>query len=418
MECAFEYFVALMVTDSFLAMLMRTIGMGEDLIVIVSSLVSLAFLFQFFAIFVVQKITNIKVFVIIFHSLSQLVFMSLYLIPFIAGNTQFKSVLTIAGILLAYFGNYFVHSMIFKWGNSYVHPTKRASYSATKEMISLMSGLIVTLGVGYVMGIFTNKDTQTLENGGLIFAAIAIFIFAVCDLVCLLLIKNDVKPKNEVKNQAPAREVIKNTFGNKNFVSVIILTIIFHIGVYTTVGSIGAYKLDLFNNIDPVRALFWIQLVNNAGVLARFAVSKPFGKYSDKHSFTKGIELGLLIGCVAFAINAFTMPSTWFLIIVFTVLYNVYQAATSANFSNIIYSYVDEKYFVQASAIKNSIGGVCGFGASLLAAQLVKAMEGGKEILGVTVYAPQILSAISCVLFLGAFVFTKLVLEKQKVIKA
>ena len=416
-ECAFEYFVSLMVTDSFLAMLLRTIGLSEELIVIVSSLISLAFLFQFFAIFVVQRITNTKRFVIIFHFASQLVFMSLYLIPFMGFGENIKGVLVIGGILLAYFGNYFVTSVIYRWGNSYVDPTRRGRYGATKEMISLISGMVVTVIIGYVMGIFTDKDTETLRGGGLIFAAIAILIFAVCDLICLLLIKNDIKPKTEKRTVVPMKEVLHNTLGNKNYRNVVILAVIFNVGVYTTLGSIGAYKIDLFERLDPIKFMFWVQIVNNAGVLTRFAVSRPFGRYSDKTSYAKGIELALLVGAVGYGINVFTTPDTWFLIILFTMLYHAYNAGTSANFLNITYSYVDEKYFVQASAIKNSIGGICGFGASLLASQLVKAMEGGKEIFGMTVYAPQILSLISCTLFVVGFLFTKLVIEKQKIIK-
>ena len=426
MECAFEYFVSLMVGDTFLAMLLRTIGVDEGMIVIMSSLISFAFLFQFFAVFVVQKICNTKRFVIIFHFASQMVFMSLYLIPLFANGlpTEVRSVLAIIGILAAYFGNYFVTSMIYRWGNSYVHPTRRARYSATKEMISLMSGAVVTIIVGLVMDVFTyqipidGKEKDVLSKGGLIFAAIAILVFALCDLICLLLIKNDIKPKVAKKDQVTVREAFRHTVGNKKFRNVIYLTVIFQVAIYTTLGSLGAYKLDLFGGVSFISAVIGVnlfaQIVNNLGCLSRFALSKPFGRYSDKRSYTKGIELALIIAIVAYAINIFSAPNTWFLVIIFTVLYHVFQAGTSANMLNITYNYVDEKYFVQASAIKNSIGGVCGFTAGLLASRLVDAMVGGKEIFGVTVYAPQILSFISCILMICAFLFTKLVIEKQE----
>lgn len=413
MECAFEYFVALMMTDSFLAMLLRNIGFSENMIVIVSSLISLAFLFQFFAIFAVQKITNTKRFAIIFHFASQLVFMSLYLIPFLGFAKEAKAVLAIGGILLAYFGNYFVNSVIYRWGNSYVQHDRRGRYCATKEMISLISGMVVTIGIGYVMGIFTNQETQTLRGGGLIFAAISILIFALSDLTCLLLIKNQIRPAEEIKKAVPMKEVWKNTMGNRNFTNVVILYVIYTVGMYTTLGALGAYKLDLFKGVDPLRALFWVQVINNVGVFSRFAASRPFGKYSDKNSYAKGISLAMLLAAIGYAINVFTAPSTWYLIIIFTVLYYIHHAGASANFTNITFSYVDEKYFVEASAIKNSIAGICGFGVSLLASMLVKAMEGGKTLFGTTVYAPQVLSAFSCILFIGGFVFNKLVIEKQ-----
>ena len=82
MECTFEYFVSLLVTDAFLVKLLSSIGLSDSLIGIIASFVSVAFLFQLFSVFVVQRITNTKRFVILFHSVSQLFFMGLYLIPF------------------------------------------------------------------------------------------------------------------------------------------------------------------------------------------------------------------------------------------------------------------------------------------------------------------------------------------------
>ena len=47
---------------------------------------------------------------------------------------------------------------------------------------------------------FAFEASDNLE-GGFIFCAVAILIFATCDLTCLLLIKNDIKPKAKQENQ-------------------------------------------------------------------------------------------------------------------------------------------------------------------------------------------------------------------------
>lgn len=411
-ECAFEYFVSLLVTDAFLAKLLTDIGMSDAMIGIVSSLISLAFLFQLFSVFVVQKITNTKVFVIIFHFLSQIFFMSLYLIPFLPIDNGIKQPLAVIGILCAYFGNYFVTSMIYRWGNSYVHPDKRGSYGATKEMISLLSGMVMTFIVGGVMDSFEAKDNL---HGGFLFAAAGILIFAICDLICLLLIKNDIKPREklETAEKIPMKEVFKNTLGNKNYKNATLFYIIYMVGIYTTVGFLGAFKTN-----ELLLTVGTVQIINIVSQGARFALSKPFGRYSDKRSYVKGIELALIIAMVAFAVNIFTTPKTWFLIIVFTILYNICAAGTSSNFLNITYSYVDQKYFVQASAIKNSLGGICGFLAGLASSALVNYIQGnGNKLFGINVYATQVLSLISlCILAIG-FIFAKLVVEKQETMK-
>ena len=79
-ECAFEYFVSLLVSGAFLSKLLLSIGMSDALIGIISSFISLSYLFQLFSIFVVQRITNTKRFAVLFHSLGQVLFMFIYLV--------------------------------------------------------------------------------------------------------------------------------------------------------------------------------------------------------------------------------------------------------------------------------------------------------------------------------------------------
>ena len=407
-ECTFEYFVSLLVGDAFLASLLTYIGISDAMAGIISSFVSLAFLFQIFSIFVVRRISNVKRFVTLFHSLSQLLFLALYLVPFLPFAFEYKQLAVIVCILLAYFGNYLVTSIIYKWGNSHVDPHKRGSYSAGKEMLSLISGMVVTLIIGQIMDYFEVMDNL---EGGFIFCAISIFIFAVCDFICLMLIKNQIRPREELQKKVPLKEVMKNTLGNRSFVNLVILSCIWEIGRYTTLGFLGTYRLkELFFTVGTV------QIINMLANLGRFAISKPFGIYSDKHTYAKGAELGFIVLASAFAVNIFTAPGTRLLMIAYTVLFNMGIAGVSQNFFNMTYSYVDSEYFVEASAIRSSIGGVCGFGASLLASLLLEHIQSnGNMLFGIHIYGQQVLSLISFALMLIAVLFTHFVIRKQKV---
>ena len=408
MECTFEYFVSLLVTEAFLAKVLTSIGMSDALIGVVSTLIALSYLFQFFSVFVVQKICNTKRFVIIFHSLGQLFFMALYFVPFLPFVTEYKTVIAVACILLAYFGNYFVTNIIYNWGNSYVSPSWRGLFGAKKETLSLVSGVVVTLAVGYVMDYFEAMDNL---EGGFVFSAIAILIFCISDFICLLLIKNDIKPRQEAKAAEPTRVVMKKLFGNKGFLNLLVLTVLWNCAQYTTVGFLGTYRIkELGYTVGAVAA------INVLGHLSRAALSRPFGIYSDKHSFAKGIRLALVVSAVGFAVNVFTTPSTRFLIIVYTVLHCVGQAGIGANMLNITYSYVPREYYVQATAIRNSIGGICGFTASILASRLLQGIQdNGNMIFGMPFYGQQVLSMISLSLVVITILFTHFVIGRQKV---
>ena len=106
LECTFEYFVALLVSDAYLSNLLSYMGIGDGTIGIISSLISFAFLFQLLAIFAVKHITNVKKTAIFFHFASQLLFMSLFLIPFLPMAREYKTVTVIFCVIFAYLGNF------------------------------------------------------------------------------------------------------------------------------------------------------------------------------------------------------------------------------------------------------------------------------------------------------------------------
>ena len=193
----------------------------------------------------------------------------------------------------------------------------------------------------------------------------------------------------------------------------VILTILYDVARYFTIGFMGIYKTK-----DLMLSVFVVQLINIAGNFARMAVSRPFGKYSDKTSFANGYCLGLVLLAGAFFINIFTTHTTWFFVIVYTILFNCSSAGTNQNSFNIVYSYVDQKYITQAMSLQRCIGGLCGFGASLIGSKILSLIQAnGNRIGGIAVNAQQFLSLISFVLTLAAIVFLRKTIAKQPILK-
>lgn len=403
-QCAFEYFMALLAGDAYLAKLLGVIGLSDEVIGIISSLITASFLFQLSSIIIVRRIKSVKRTATIFNTLSSLCFAALYLIPFLPVSGGVRTTLVIVCILAAYFLNYSVVSIIYKWGNSFVDPHKRGDYSAGKEMFSLISGMAFTMAVGAVIDRFESVGNI---RGGFIFIAAAGLIVSLCNFICLLLIA----PGRVETSNPPLSGVVKNTLGNKNFLTVVFMFCLWEFGKGLTIGFLGIYKTkDLMLTVGTVQA------INAVGNMCRFALSKPIGRFADRHSFVKGIELALLIAAVGFAFNIFASPTAKWCIVVYTILYAVSSAGTTQNFNNIIYSYVDSDYFVQASAVKNSLGGIVGFGASLIGSRILGAVrEGGNTLFGVTVYGQQVLSALTLIFTIAAILFAHFVIERQKI---
>jgi len=406
-QCTFEYFICLLVADAFLAKLLEHLGLSDSAIGIVSSFISLVFIIQLAAIPLVKAKISTKKLVLTLDTLSQVFFMFMYVIPFLPIAASGKKVLVVLSILLAYVFKYIIVSIYFKWANSYVEPHKRGVYSAVKEMISLVLGIVFTMVIGYV---FDRYESIGNINGGFIFIAFSMLVINICNFICLLMIKKEDKTAKEEENTS-FKEVMKNIFAGKGFRNVLIFMMLFKFSTYFTIGFLGIFKTK-----DLLLSTFVVQVINMVANLFRVAVSIPFGKFSDKYSFAKGFELALFIGLGAYLCLMFTTPSTWVLIIAFTVLHNISIAGTNQNSFNIMYSYVDSKYITQAMAISNCIGGTFGFIGSLIGGRILSYVQAnGNSIFGIPMYGQQFMAFVSAIFMIASLAVIHFGISKEKV---
>ena len=407
MSCAFEYFVAILVSGSFLTKVLVAVGLSDAMIGIISSFISLAFLFQLLSIPLSQCVTNTKRCVAGFRIASHLFFLTLYVLPFWSIPNEYKQVVAVFCVLFAYFCLYLVSLLCAKWSDSFIDPTHRARFGASKEMVSLLGGMIVSLLVGYVLDAY---EADGNLSGGFLFTAIAGLVFALCDFSCLLIMKNRINTQRK-KEKLPTRDIVKNTLGNTAFLNILIMSVLRSVGVYFASGFLSVYYLK-----ELAFSVLFVEVITMLGSLARCAISKPFGRYSDKKSFAKGMELGVWLEVIAYGILMFATPQLRYFIIPASLLRSVAMAGINSNAQNMMYSYIDKKYFVQASAIKNSVSGVCGFLASLAGGALLAHIQAnGNTLFGIPVYGQQVLCGITFVLLLGTTLFLHLVIGKQKV---
>jgi hypothetical protein len=391
-QSTFDYFVALLIGDAFLAKLLTSLGISDSLAGIIASFVSLVFVFQIFSIFLVKGKLGSKALSLIFETVSQILFASMYLIPFLKVSKDVKHMLVVFAILLAYVAKYLVYSVLFKWGNSFVDPSRRGRFSAKREIVSLISGIVFTLVISRVFDSFESSGNL---KGGFLFISIVILLSDLSGFICMLVMKH--RKEDEQDDKKPLADVMKNTIGNQSFRRLLVLSILWSCSIYFTAGFLGVYKTK-----DLVMTVFLVQIVNMVANGFRVVFSIPFGKYSDKTSFAKGYELGMILVAIAFAFCMFTTPKTWYLIIVYSVIYNISVGGTNQNSFNITYSCVSGEYIVQAMAIKNCVGGVFGFLAALVGSRILSAVQAnGNLVLGIPMHGQQLLAFISLI---GTFI--------------
>ena len=410
----FEYFVSLLVADAFLAKLLSSVGFKDGDIGIISSFISLAFIFQLCSLLLSSKRGSKKKMILICDGIGQMLFFALYLLPFIGIDANLRRVLVYVFIIGAYMSKYLVSTYLFQWANSYVHPEKRASYSGNKEIISLIGGIIFSLVMGAVFDWFEAGGNLA---GGFLFLAGAALVSNICQFICLILIKKESPEELAHQKKKNWGDILSHTFGNKNFIRLVIIATLWKSAQYFTIGFLGTFKTDTSGNGLAMTVLL-VQIITMVGNILRIPATSIFGKYSDKKSFASGFYLSMFFAVAAFACNVFTTEQTWFLIIGYTILYSICSAGCGQNAFNMTYSYVDSEYIAEAMALQNCISGVCAFLCSVVAGKILDAIQAaGNTFFGIPVFGQQILSLISLLLCVVCIIFMRMTIMKEKVMK-
>lgn len=411
MQAMFEYFISILVTDAFIAKILDYLGVSEANIGVITTIISLAMFFQLGSLLLAKARISVKKMSLFFSTVSQLLFSLLYLIPFFSIPDATKRYVAVTFIVVAYFSLYIFSPIHYKWAYKFVRGEERARYSATKEMISLAAGSTFSIIVGIIIDRFEGLDNL---EGAFTFIAVSAFIVSVCNFICILMMKDEPKEERVDSEKMKLSDVMKNTFGNKGFRVCLYALSLWEFTRYFQLGFMGSFKNTMIEGSGVFSSpMLVVQIINLAGHGVRLLLSYPIAKYSDRKGYAKGMQIGLIIAACAFLINSFTSTSTWYLIIVYTILHNACYVGITANGFNILYSYVDNTYFAQALAIKNCIAGLCGFGAAIVAGKLLTYVN-NNGIFGMTLFGQQVLSAVSLVLTVVVFVFVRFVVSKQK----
>lgn len=404
----FEYFIALLSTDAYLAKLLKDMGLSDAATGVISSLTMVTFLFQLLSVPVAGKLKRIKKYVIAADTASQLLFAAVYTVPFMPISLKGKTIAVTALILLGYLALYLNNTICYKWGNSFVSPNNRGSYSATKEMISLIAGVFFTLGAGYAVDRF--ELSGNLHGA---FRFLSITMAAVCGFNFICLSRMKELPLAESGASQSVKEILRHTFGNRSFRNTIILTTLTEFAKYTTFGFMGTYK-----TVDLGFSVSKIQLINVAACLSRFFISKPLGRYSDKKGYSNGYFIGTLLYLIAFVSGIFASPARGWMIIPFTIFFQLAGAGTGQNSYTMTYCYVDNEYILSGIAVGNSVRGVFGFVASFLGSFVLDLIQkNGNSFMGLEISGQQLLCVISSIILIISLIFNKKVVSKQEEIK-
>ena len=413
-EAAVEYFISLCITSTLLTALLNEMNVDPALHGIIGSITSLACISQLFSVFWIRKSYPAKRWICVLNLINQLMFLVLYCIPFVSISSGAKLAIFIGVLLGAYLFQHYLTPSRTQWHMSLVEDSHRGVFTAKKEIISLVGGMIFSQTAGILIDYFKAKGD--MRNCFIIFAS-TIAVLALIHFYLMLSIKEPA-PETQPKKKSFS-EIMTLIFGSKKLRGVLVFDALM------TVSSVSITFLSVYamvNEKNPNTLGFSATFMAAIGIvhaLFRAAVSIPLGKYADKRSWVSLLRLCLSVMTVGHLCLVFCMPQSGMLATVlyvaFYLCYAFSIAGTNSSLTNLCFDYVEHEDRRYILGVKNALSGVIAFATSLGFGAIVNLIEGrGNALFGMTVYPQQLLSLISAVITLALVVFVLPTLKKDK----
>lgn len=406
-EAALEYFISILFAGSYLATLTSHLGMSDSLTGILSSFISLGCLFQLFSVFLKRR--QVKTIVTSLSVVNQLLFLLLYIIPLSGAGKQVKIALFIVAIFAAYFVYNCVHPLKISWLMSLVDDHKRGVFTSYKEIVSLLSGMIFSFGMGTLIDHY--QDAGQIETAFLL-CGITVFVLMVLHTLTMAFsVEIPLEGVDgEVTKQNPIREML-STLQDKNVVKVTILFVLWHIASSAATPFYGTYCIK-----ELGFSLQFVSILSIVYSLVRASVSTFWGKFADKNSFASMVSICLGIAGIGFLVNVFTVPANGK--IFYTLYYALYAVAMggiNSALTNLVFDMVKMDMRSNALALSQSVSGFVGFLTTVVVSRLVSAIqENGNTFLGMSLYAQQVTSAIAVLFTVLAVLYVLFFLRGKK----
>ena len=401
-----DYFIQILVTSTFLGYILSAIGFDDAMQGIITNVTTFCLGAQLIAPFLSGR--RVKRIVTVAMLLSHLSFTVIYLLPVSSLSSGATSVILVILLFFGFLVNNAVKPSRLTWLMTSVSKEKRGSFTAVKEIISLIGGIVISLSFGVIADSFRKENGEPETEYYLICFA-ALFLMTLIHTLSLL-ISSEQEPELEpVKSHGHGfLGVLKNSTVRK----IMIIDLIWYFATSFSVSFFPSYLRE-----ELAFSFTEITILSTVSLLARIVMSPLMGKIADKHSFKASMGLSFGFKCIGLVAIMFTFPGQmrWFYV-VYSLFTGFAMAGANSGFLNIVYDYVPQAQRASVLGIKSTAAGLTGFLAAIISGVLLSAIQenGGINLLGVTFYAQQIQSLVSIIAIAVLTIYTYTVIGKLK----
>lgn len=402
-EAALEYFVAILVGGAYLARITAALGFSTSLTGVLSSFVSLGCVFQLSSIALFRQAVSVKRSVIVLDMVNQALFAFSYLTPVLPVSAPARTLIFLicfcSGHILLNVGA----PQKTAWLMGLIDDRQRGSFTAKKEIVSLMGGMAFTYAVGRAIDLLeaANRAAQTFLLGAALIAALMLL-----QMTCVSRVPE--RRAEGVSSSGLSVGGVKALLGDRGLRRIVWVFVLWNAASGCAVPFYGAYQVG-----ELGFSMTFISALSIAYSVLRALVSPALGRYADRHSFSRMVYLCFMIAGAGFLVNCFTVPENGK--VFYTVYYCLYAVAMggiNSSITNLIFDYVKGDERRAALAVNVSAGGLTGFLSTCAMSPLVSLIQkNGNRLLGLELYPAQFASAVAFVLtaILAAYVRLKVI---------
>ncbi len=400
-QATFEYFISILITTTYLTNVLNEVGVSDALSGIISSFAIFCQMAQMLSVTLGKTKSHFKSVFIILRRINELTFALLYIVPFFDISANAKTAILIGLLIFGQVVMNYTAPALQNWMGSAVDPAERGRFTAKKEMVSLLTGMVFTVIMGRMVDYF--EAMGDMRSAFYVISAVII-------LLSLLHMGSTLafpKPKEEIMPSGSIIKAYKQIIKNKAFRRLIAVDILWQIAA-----SIASFN-GVYQRNTLGFSMTFISIIAMVASLSRAAISLPFGKLADKIGWARMLSIAFLIAGGGYAFLAITNPSNGSVFYtVYAVLYAVSMAGINGGLINITFNYIPPEQRTTAIGLKFTLGGLSGFLVSLVYGVIVAAVQGiDNVIFGITIYPQQLLG------ILGAIICVSLVIYIKKVIR-
>ena len=402
LEATFEYLISILVAGSFLATLTKELGFSDSLTGILSSIISLGCLFQLISLFI--RPAQEKRFITVFSILNQLLFMLLYVVPLTRFDRQIKIAVFVAFIFIAYILYNITHPKKISWLMSFVENSHRGRFTANKEIISLLSGIVFSFGMGSVIDHF---ETSGRIRTAFVICAATIFALMLLHTLSVIFVSESYVPSRAKIN---LKHTLPQLMKNKNLFRITIVFILYYAATYISTPFYGTYQIN-----ELGLSLKYVSAITMCGSISRILVSRFWGKYADKNSFAVMIEKCFIFLAASYICVIFAVPSSGKVLFgLYYLLHGIALGGINSALINLIFDYAPSDKRADLLAITQAFAGLTGFLTTLLASPLVSLIQNNDtKLFGFHIYAQQFVSILGFFITIAAIVFVRTFIIKK-----